>query len=78
MAKKMEKGGENTTFYLNTNKASSVIPAKRKLVKRLIFDEFISYFYSLCSSSHSVYNSGGDEYGSGGSNYKKNQKVYPI
>uniref|UniRef100_A0A803L751 Uncharacterized protein n=1 Tax=Chenopodium quinoa TaxID=63459 RepID=A0A803L751_CHEQI len=69
----MSKEGENNTFYIRI--FSSVIPAKRKLVKRLIFDQFVSFFVSLCSSSHStsvMRNSGGggdgDGYGSSSNN----------
>uniref|UniRef100_A0A803LHK4 Uncharacterized protein n=1 Tax=Chenopodium quinoa TaxID=63459 RepID=A0A803LHK4_CHEQI len=93
MANKIAKE-TSSSFYYKPKKVSSVIPAKRKLVKRLIFDHFVSFFISLCSPScpvsvmynrvirpiHDGYggNSNSGEAGGGDGGNNKSHQVYPL
>ncbi|KMT19653.1 hypothetical protein BVRB_1g010400 [Beta vulgaris subsp. vulgaris] len=66
---KKSKSSEEVAFYLKPKKGS-VIPAKRKLVKRMIWDQILSIFLFPISSNH------GDSFIQ---NNKKsiNHQVYP-
>uniref|UniRef100_A0A803NE77 Uncharacterized protein n=1 Tax=Chenopodium quinoa TaxID=63459 RepID=A0A803NE77_CHEQI len=91
MVNKSEKETETvrSSFYYKPKKVSSVIPAKRKLVKRLIFDHFVSYLVTLCSPSCSVsvmynsgihggYNNNSGEAGGGDGGNTKSHQIYPL
>uniref|UniRef100_A0A1S8ACY7 Uncharacterized protein n=1 Tax=Citrus limon TaxID=2708 RepID=A0A1S8ACY7_CITLI len=39
------------TYWFKAKKAS-VIPARRRLVKRMVFDCLVQFLASLCSNSH--------------------------
>uniref|UniRef100_A0A803ND32 Uncharacterized protein n=1 Tax=Chenopodium quinoa TaxID=63459 RepID=A0A803ND32_CHEQI len=90
MANKIAKE-TSSSFYYKPKKVSSVIPAKRKLVKRLIFDQFVSFVVSLCSPScpvsvmynraiHDGYggNNNNGEAGGGDGGNNKSHQVYPL
>ncbi|KAK9219826.1 hypothetical protein WN943_008473 [Citrus x changshan-huyou] len=46
-----EAKAEDETYWLKAKKAS-VIPAPRRLVKRMVFDCLVQFLASLCSNSH--------------------------
>lgn len=46
-----EAKAEDETYWFKAKKAS-VIPARRRLVKRMVFDCSVQFLASLCSNSH--------------------------